>query len=103
MIPFLVFIAVASIIALLILWCYITKLEMRQKMDMVKSAESQLKACGQTLQTLDDAAQIEQASAVAERCWDIYLQAVSLYNATLRRPVYRLPAFLLKYHQIKLK
>ena len=63
MIPFLVFIAAASIIALLILWCYITKQELRQKMDMVKSAESQLKAYEETLLTMDPAEQTEQEIA----------------------------------------
>ena len=102
-IPFLILITAISVAALLVLWCYITKQELRQKMDMVNSAKSQLKACRQTLQTLDDAAQTEQAQAVAERCWDIYLQAVTLYNDTLHRPVYRFPAALLHYRPIKLK
>ena len=103
MIPFLAFIAVICIIALLTLWCYITKQELRQKMDMVKSAESQLKACVQTLQTLDDVSQADQSKAIAKRCWDIYLQAVSLYNDTLSRPVYRIPAAIMHYQSINVK
>ena len=103
MIPILILIAAVSVAALLWLWCYITRQELRQKTDMVNSAKSQLKACSQTLQALSDESQIAQARAVAERCWDIYLQAVTLYNDTLRRPVYRFPAALLHYRPIKLK
>ena len=102
MIPFLVFIAVASIIALLILWCYITKQELRHKIDMVKSAESQLNAYKETLRMMDPADQNEQTQAVAERCLDIYRQAVLLYNETLNRFIYRLPAAILQYRPIKL-
>ncbi len=103
MIPFLVLIAIASIFALLILWCYITKQELRQKMDMVKSAESQLKAYEETLLGMEDVAQNDQAQAVAARCRDIYAQAVILYNETLSRPIYRIPAAVLQYRSIKLK
>ena len=102
MIPFLVFIAAASIIALLILWCYITKQELRHKIDMVKSAESQLKAYEETLLLMDPAGQNQQAQAVAERCQDIYRQAVALYNETLNRFIYRIPAAILQYRPIKL-
>ena len=87
--------------AVFAMWCYVVKKELREKMDMVKSAESQLRAYRETLQMVEGTAQYETAEEIAGQCWDIYVQAVNMYNETLNRPMNRIPALVLQYRSIK--
>lgn len=100
--PILTLIVIASLAAVFAMWCYVVKKELRHKMDMVKSAESQWNAYRETLLQVEGTAEVEVAEEVAKRCWDIYVQAVDLYNETLNRPINRIPALILQYRPIKL-
>lgn len=66
---------------------------LRARRDTVCSAESQYTAC------LNG----RQAVSVLMRSQDIYNQSVTIYNATLKLPRYRIPGFFMGYKAIKEK
>ena len=70
---------------------------MQERKNTVDCAGKQLSVYkSRALKTRNDPA----AAAISERCERIYWQAVELYNQTLRKTAYYLPARLMGYHQV---
>lgn len=99
--PILLLVALFGIVAAFLLWLRITKLELRQKMDAVNSAQSQLNACRMFLSDLKDGPDAERVQAVDRQCRDIYRQAAVMYNETLQRPANRIPGWILGYRPVE--
>ena len=99
--PILLLVALFGIVAAFLLWLRITKLELRQKMDAVNSAQSQLNACRMFLGDLKDGPDAERVREVDRQCRDIYRQAAVMYNETLQHPVNRIPGWILGYRPVE--
>lgn len=91
------FIAVCSTLLLLYLWFRDVKRIMSERKLTVDSARQQLTLRREmALRSRGD----PDAAAVAERSESILRQAVEIYNRTLRKPWYALPAFLMGFHYL---
>ena len=94
------FSAVMGTAAALILWFRDVHRIMCQRQSTLQCAASQLAVCRRNaFKALADS----DARAVAERSEKIYSQAVDLYNQTLRKPWYCLPALLMGFRFVDLK
>jgi len=96
-----ILIALVSLAALIRLWFRTADQAMREKLDIVQSAQSQLNAYREALRQVEDAEMRSHAEEVTSRCRDIYVQAVALYNQTLSRPANRIPGMFLGYRLIE--
>lgn len=81
----------------LFLWFRDVRRVMRERRSMVESAAGQLRLSREKLMRMP---QDPKTAAVLERSERIYAQAVELYNHTLRRPFYMLPARLMGFRPI---
>lgn len=90
-------ISVVSTVACLFLWFRDVRRVMRDRKSMVDSAESQLLSSRE--KALRDWGNPD-AKAVLARSERIYDQAVRLYDETLKKPAYLLPALLMGFRFI---
>ena len=79
------------------LWFRDVRRIMRERKNMMESADRQLTACRK--KALRDRADPETAAVLA-RSESIYRQAVDIYNRTLKKPWCCLPAHLMGFHHI---
>ena len=90
-------IAVISTLAFLFLWFRDVRRVMRERASTVESALGQLSAIKKwTYESRGD----PDLAAVLERNKKIYQQAVTIYNRTLQKPWYCIPAHLMGFHHI---
>ena len=94
---FILILAVAGISMCLFLWFRDVRRVMRDRKSMVDSAESQLLSSRE--KALRDWGNPD-AKAVLARSERIYDQAVRLYDETLKKPAYLLPALLMGFRFI---
>lgn len=100
MTPILILTAAISVGAAICLWFRAAAKELREKKDMVNSAESQYETYRRALPQLQGSPEWEHALVVTERSRDIYVQALTLYNQTLSRPANRIPGYFLGHRPI---
>ena len=88
-------VAIISSVICLFFWFRDVRRVMRERMSTVESAAQQLDNCRKKCnKTRND----PEATAVLERSENIYKQAVNIYNQTLQKPYYFLPAMLMGFH-----
>ena len=90
-------IACCSTAVCLLLWFRDVRRVMRERQSTVESAKGQLAVCRERARKAQGDS---EAAAVLERSEKIYRQAVELYNGTLRKPWYCLPALLMGFHPL---
>ena len=97
--PWLVAVIVAvSIAPCIFLWFRDVHRVMRERRSTVESAAGQLEACRERARKAHGA---PETDAIVERSESIYRQSVVIYNRTLKRPWYYLPAHLMGYRFIE--
>lgn len=87
--------AIVSTAVWLKLWFQDVRRVMRKHLSTVESAAAQLESCRE--KAAEDGAMAEEVFARSE---SIYQQAVALYNRTLRKPWYAVPAQLMGFRPI---
>lgn len=75
--------------------------ELREKRNMMESAEVQLTACRRQVRRVRAGSEKEDAQKVLDRSLDIYRQTVLLYHRTLKKPWNYIPGFLMGYREVK--
>jgi len=87
-------ITAVSVSLCLFLWFREVRRVLRERRSMVDSAAGQLRSSREKAMRMP---QDPETAAVLRRSERIYAQAVELYNHTLRRPLYMLPARLMGF------
>lgn len=87
--------------AFLALWFWVVCRELREKRNMMESAEVQLTACRRQVRRVRAGSEKEDAQKVLDRSLDIYRQTVLLYHRTLKKPWNYIPGFLMGYREVK--
>lgn len=96
----LLLIAALCLVAAIRCWFRAVRRELQEKLEMVRSAESQWNGYREMLSQMSESAYVSHARAVTDRSRDIFLQSAALYNAALLRPANRIPAFFLGYRKV---
>lgn len=94
-------VAGVSTMAFLALWFWVVCRELREKRNMMESAEVQLTACRRQVRQVRAGSEKEDAQKVLDRSLDIYRQTVLLYHQTLKKPWNYIPGFLMGYREVK--
>lgn len=90
----LVFISFAALVSL---WFYIVKKELSKKLSAVETAAEQFNAAKIKLKKANDNLTSCPAQEIFIRSRNIYQQTISLYNRSLNKPLYKIPAFFLRF------
>jgi len=77
--------------------------ELRNKIDTVNSAKSQLDACRKNHMQARGLSEEQDAKFILSRSLNIYHQSVTLYNRTLLKPRNYIPGFLMGFRQMNEK
>lgn len=83
--------------ALVWLWFYTVKKELSKKLFAVETAEEQFNAAKIKLKKTKDTSNFQPAQEIFTRSRNIYQQTISLYNQSLSKPLYKIPAFFLGF------
>lgn len=93
-------IAGVSTTAFLTLWFWVVRRELLTKQNMVQNAADQLLACRKNYLLSRDGVGEMDAETILIRSRDIYIQSITLYNQTLRKPWNGIPGYIMGFRII---